>query len=155
VAWITPVPDDILGVLSAPERSAYQSAAASPGQIDRLTSAMQRAIGLVRGRVGACERFRGYIGPLGTIPDELYSAFFAITRFYLLDSLPVAGLITAHRQLDYEKAIEDLSAVSRGEIEIAAGSDPSGQPPMTVGQYGGEKQFPIDPVHRHPWWDYF
>jgi phage gp36-like protein len=155
VAWITPAPDDILGVLSAPERSAYQTAAAGTGQIDRLASAMKRAIGLVRGRVGACERFRGYIGPLGTIPDELYSAFFAMTRFYLLDSLPVGGLITAQRQLDYEKAIEDLAAVARGEIEIAAGSDPSGQPPMTVGAYGGDKSFPINPVHRHPWWDTF
>jgi hypothetical protein len=155
MAWITPVADEILGVLSAPERSAYQSAATQPGQVDRLASAMQRAIGLVRGRVGACTRFRGYIGPAGTIPDELYSAFFAMTRFYLLDSLPVGGLITAQRQLDYEKAIEDLAAVARGEIEIAAGSDPSGQPPMTVGKFGGQKHFPIDPVHRHPWWDFF
>jgi uncharacterized protein DUF1320 len=155
MAWITPVADDILGVLSAPERSAYQSAATQPGQIDRLVSAMQRATGLVRGRVGACERFRGYIGPAGTIPDELYSAFFAITRFYLLDSLPVAGLITSHRQLDYENAMEDLTAVSKGEIEIAAGSDPSGQPPQTVGSFGSQPQFPVDPVVRHPWWDAF
>ncbi len=154
MAWITPAADDILGVLSAPERSAYQSAATQAGQIDRLASAMQRAIGLVRGRVGACERFRGYIGPAGTIPDELYSAFFAMTRFYLLDSLPVGGLITAQRQLDYEKGMEDLAAVAKGEIEIAQGSDPSGQPPMTVGAYGGEKQFPVNPVVRTPWWDY-
>jgi hypothetical protein len=154
MAWITPVPDDILGVLSAPERTAYQTAAASAGQIDRLASAMQRAIGLVRGRVGACERFRGYIGPPGTIPDELYSAFFAMTRFYLLDSLPVSGLITSQRQLDYEKGMEDLAAVAKGEIEIAQGSDPSGQPPQTIGAYGGEKQFPVNPVVRTPWWDY-
>jgi len=155
VAWITPVADDVLGVLSSPERSAYESAALQAGQIDRLDSAMKRAIGLVRGRVGACPRFMGYIGPAGTIPDELYSAFFAITRFYLLDSLPVAGLITPHRQLDYEKALEDLTGVARGEIEIAAGNDPSGQPPMTQGALGGQKHFPINPVHRHPWWDAF
>jgi hypothetical protein len=154
MAWITPVPDDILGLLSAPERTAYQSAAAQAGQIDRLASAMKRAIGLVRGRVGACPRFRGYIGGAGTIPDEMYSAFFAMTRFYLLDSLPVGGLITAQRQLDYEKAMEDLAAVARGEIEIAMGNDPSGQPPQTIGAYGGQKQFPINPVIRTPWWDY-
>ena len=155
MAWITPVPDDVLGVLSAPERTAYESAALQSGQIDRLDSAMKRAIGLVRGRVGACARFRGYIGGAGTIPDELYSAFFAITRFYLLDSLPVAGLITPARQLDYENAMEDLTAVARGDIEIAQGDDPSGQPPLTIGAFGGQKQFPINPVHRHPWWDAF
>jgi uncharacterized protein DUF1320 len=155
MAWIAPQADDVLGVLSSPERSAYESAATQPGQIDRLVSAMQRATGLVRGRVGACERFRGYIGPAGTIPDELYSAFFAITRFYLLDSLPVAGLITSQRQLDYEKATEDLIAVSRGEIEIAMGNDPSGMPPQTAGAFDSQPVFPVDPVIRHPWWDAF
>ena len=155
MAWITPVADDVLGVLSSPERSAYESAALQAGQIDRLDSAMKRAIGLVRGRVGACPRFMGYIGPAGTIPDELYSAFFAVTRFYLLDSLPVAGLITPPRQLDYENAMLDLAAVARCEIEIAAGSDPSGTPPQTMGAFGGQKHFPINPVHRHPWWDAF
>jgi phage gp36-like protein len=155
MAWVVPSIDDLLARLSQPELAALQTAATQPGQVDRIQSNIKWAIALVRGRTGACARFRGYIGSAGTIPDELYGAFIDIARFRVLNSLPVQNLVTEARRKDYDSALADLEAVARGEIEIAQGSDPSGQPPLTIGAHGGEKQFPINPVHRHPWWDAF
>jgi phage gp36-like protein len=155
MAWVIPSVDDLLARLSQPELAALATAASDPTQVDRIASNVSWSMALVRGRTGACPRFRNYIGPAGTIPDELYGAFLDIARFRIISILPVASLLTESRRKDFDAAVADLEAVARGEIEIAQGSDPSGQAPLTIGAFGGERQFPINPARRHPWWDSF
>jgi hypothetical protein len=159
MAWVIPSTGDLLSRLTDPEKAALDNAATGTGQVDRLDTIWKNAIDYVRGRVGACSRFRNYANdPLvapGTIPEELYADFLELARFRLLNALPIGhALMTDSRRKSYEDAMESLRDVAAGRIEIAPGINPSGQSAPAIGMFGGEPHIDFDPTFgRHnPFW---
>lgn len=158
MAWVIPSKDDFTARLTAPELTALQTAATNPGDNDRLSIVWKNAIDYVRGRVSACDRFRNYANdPLvvpGSIPEELYADFMELARYRLLNAIPIGhALITDSRRKSYEDAMESLRDVAECKIEIAPGSNASGQAALTQGAFGSECKINFDPSFgfKNPW----
>jgi hypothetical protein len=127
------------------------------GQVDRLNTVWKECINLVRGKVAACARFRMYAQdpavPIGSIPEELYSSFLEVTRYRLINSLPLSlPMATPERRKTYEDALLELEQVAACKIEIAPGQNPSGQSALTGINWGSQPQIDFDPQRRiNPW----
>lgn len=134
--WIIPQPDDVLAWVSSTERVAITAAATQPGQDDRLTTLMKSTVDEVRGYIGACERFREYMGPVGTIPEELVATFWAMVMYRFLHSLPIKGVITEDRRIEHRDAYLRLQDVAKCLFEIAPVGAISGEAGLTMGGFG-------------------
>ncbi len=69
MAWIIPIENDVLTVLSETELATYRAAALASGQAIRWRRRWRRWVDLVRGYVGAYRP--NTLGPDGTIPQKL------------------------------------------------------------------------------------
>jgi hypothetical protein len=126
MAWVALSVTDIQNSLTEQEQDGLRTPSA---QAD-LTTIVQSVTGLVRGKVNAEKRNQGHLGPVGTIPDELYAAAIAIARFKLLTHLPGTQLITQDRRIDKDEAMQQLADVASGDLVVVRGDDVSGQTPQ-------------------------
>jgi len=152
MAWIPLSSTDILNSLTEAEQSGTQSESA---QSD-LTVIVQSVTSLVRGKVNAAKRNQGHLGPVGTIPDELYAAAISISRFKYLSHLPGTQLITKERAADKDEAYQQLEAVKEGELVVIRGDDVDEQSPLvdsTFGDIGPNLQGPEG--QKNPGWNFW
>jgi len=120
MAWVALSTTDILNSLTEAEQS---QVAAAPSAESDLTTIVQSVTGLVRGKVNAAGRNQGHLGPPGTIPDELYAAAIAISRFKFLTHLPGTQLITQDRRADKDSAYQQLADVAAGDLVVIRGDE--------------------------------
>jgi hypothetical protein len=158
MAWVIPSTNDIYARLTQPELQALATVVMKTGQVDRLNTVWKECVDLVRGKVAACARFRMYAQdptvPGGSIPEELYSSFLEVTRYRLINSLPVSlPMATPERRKTYEDALRELEDVSKCLIEIAPGQNSSGVSAPTSINWGSQPQIDFDPQrHTNPWY---
>ena len=132
MAWIALSSTDISNSLTEDE----QSGLSTPSAEADLTTIVQSVTGLVRVKVNANKRNQGHLGPPGTIPDELYAAAIAISRFKFLTHLPGTQLITQDRRADKDEALQQLSDAADGKLVIVRGDDLLGQTPLVGVEIG-------------------
>jgi hypothetical protein len=152
MAWIPLSTQDILNSLTEAEQSGTGSESA---QSD-LTVIVQSVTGLIRGKVNSAKRNQGHLGPIGTIPDELYAAAISIARFKYLSHLPGTQLITKERAIDKDEAYEQLQAAADGSLVVIRGDDVEGQSDLvdsTWGDLGPNLQGP--PGQVSPGWSFW
>jgi len=152
MAWVALSTTDILNSLTEAEQSGTQSDSA---QAD-LTVIVQSVTNLIRGKVNSNKRNQGHLGPIGTLPDELYAAAISIARFKYLSHLPGTQLITKERATDKDEAYEQLEAVSNGSFVVIRGDDVEGQVPLvdaTIGDIGPNLQGPEG--QKNPGWNFW
>ena len=110
MSWVTLSTTDVLAAFSAPEKAAYDAAAAA----DNMAAIV----------ADVAEEVRGYVGvkaslPTGsTIPARLVSTAVAVARYRFLASLPSQRLITDARQREYNDALRRLQSVASGTFAI-------------------------------------
>jgi hypothetical protein len=141
MAWVILNSTDVLNSLTDAEQQ--QMAAASSAMID-LNNIVLHVTNLVRGKVNAAKRNQGHLGPVGTIPDELYAAAVAISRFKLLTHLPGTQLITPDRRQDKDEAFLQLHDVALGVLTIIKGDDVGYQ--SVLGIYGEVGNSTLNPT---------
>jgi hypothetical protein len=133
MAWVALSTTDIKNSLTAQEQSGM-----SPADFEAdLTTIVQSVTALVRGKVNAFQANRGHLGPPGTIPDELYAAAIAISRFKYLTHLPGTQLITVDRRTENEEGIAQLDNAADGKLYVIRGDDMNEQSPMVNADSGG------------------
>jgi len=134
MAWQVLDPDDLLSVLTQPERDLFgqgDSASTSP---DRLVAIVGWVIDQVRGKVAACAENRDVMGPSGTIPAELYGDAIVIARFQLLTSFPAGkAFLDEGRMRAYSDALKHLDDAAAGKLAIEPVATPDQFAPDAVG----------------------
>jgi hypothetical protein len=121
--WQQLDPDDMLNVLTQPERDLFGSGSSATGMPDRLGQILSQVVSLVRGKVAAFAENRAGMGPDGTIPEELYSDAVEIARFKFLTAFPQGKLFLDDARIQlYKDAIKHLDDCAAGKlfIEFAA-----------------------------------
>lgn len=126
MAWIPLSSDDIENSLTATEQSLMET---DPTTEADLATIVTSVMGLVRGKVNSAQRNQGFLGPAGTIPDELYAAAISIARYKFLSHLPQNQLMAPDRENDKIDAYAQLEAAATGDLVIVRYGDPGGQTP--------------------------
>lgn len=133
MAWITPTAAECKARLRK-EWAAVANAAKATGEEAEavLERVMNAEITRIRGRVPQSVK----LGEAGTIPDEMQMAFFALFVFDFLTLLPgLSDLLDANRVAANNNAIDELKALSRGEINLVPPVDaaPEAEQPKNHG----------------------
>lgn len=154
MAWVTLNATDVLNSLTEQE----QTGISTPSAQSDLAVIVTSVTNLVRGKVNSAKRNQGHLGPVGTIPDELYAAAISISRFKYLTHLPGTQLITKWREQDNDEALAQLQDVADGKLVIVRGDDVNNQTPIVDGSYGtiGPNQQGVEPdgTGGGLWWSW-
>jgi phage gp36-like protein len=114
---------DINATLTAPEISLFNEGDSFSTASPRLDSIISWVVDSVRAKVAACAENRNVMGPVGTIPSELYGDAIAIARYQLLTSFPAGkNFLDEGRTRTYTDALKHLDDVAAGKLAI----EPSG-----------------------------
>ena len=91
MAWLTLNGGDLLSILTQQERDLFGQGDSASNSPDRLVAILKWVTAQIRGKVAACAANRDLMGPVNTVPEELYGDGIVIARFQLLTSLPTPG----------------------------------------------------------------
>jgi len=147
MAWVPINSDEVINSLTSQE----QSMMTDPSSASDMATIVYNVTNLVRGKVMGWQPNQAYMGPVGTIPDELMAPAIAICRYKFLTHLPGTQLITKWREAENTEAYTLLADVARGKFVILA---PDGSVPNNPADTGGEPYFPPYPVWlppQRPW----
>jgi hypothetical protein len=116
MAWITPTAAECKARLRKEWAAVANAAKATGEEADAVVERVMNAeITRIRGRVPQNVK----LGAAGTIPDEMQMAFFALWVFDFLTLLPgLSDLLDTNRVTANANAIDELKALSRGEINL-------------------------------------
>ncbi len=146
MAWVPINSDAIINSLTSQE----QSMMTDPSSASDMATIIYNVTNLVRGKVMGWQPNQAYMGPVGTIPDELMAPAVAICRYKFLTHLPGTTLITKWREAENTEAYALLADVAIGKFVILA---PNGSVPNNPADTGGEPYFPPYPVWQgRPVW---
>lgn len=126
MSWITPTLADTLATLSAPEKSALQTAVLATGQSDPLAETLAQVVQEVRGYVAACKG-NTLDADTGTIPAELKPDALAIVRFRAANRLNVRALLGENRVAEYKDAVRKLEMVAACRFAVEQPANLSSQ----------------------------
>lgn len=110
MSWVTFTEADVLVQFSPGEQAAYDSSHGS----EKLPGVCTNVVAEIRGYLAA----RTTLGASGTIPDSLLRTAAVMARYVFLNSLPVKGLLTEERVKEYERSMEYLREISRGDVPV-------------------------------------
>src|SRR5258707_4699681 len=91
-----------------------------PSSASDMATIIYNVTNLVRGKVMGWQPNQAYMGPVGTIPDELMAPAVAICRYKFLTHLPGTQLITKWRQGEKTEFYSPFADVVHGDIGILA-----------------------------------
>src|SRR5258708_18076917 len=118
-----------------------------PSSASDMATIVYNVTNLVRGKVRGWQPNQAYMGPVGTIPDELMAPAVAICRYKFLTHLPSTQLITKWREAENTEAYALLADVASGKFVILA---VDGSVPNNPADTGGEPDFPPTPARVPP-----
>jgi hypothetical protein len=127
--WRELTEEDVQGVLSEPEATAYQDAAAASGQ-DVLTDALTTVVNQCRGYIG--DNPANTLAAGLTLPERVHLSALHIIRVELLTRLDLE--VSEDRRAAKRDAIRFFERVSDGKVAIESPTgetDDSGSSPRT------------------------
>lgn len=110
MSWVTFTTADVLVQFSPGEQAAYESSHGS----DKLAGVCSNVVAEIRGYLAS----RTALGASNTIPDSLLRTAVVMARYAFLNSLPVKGLLTEERVKEYERAMDFLRDIARGDAPV-------------------------------------
>jgi hypothetical protein len=113
MAWRELTEDDVLGVLSEPEKAAYESAAAGAGQ-DVLTDIIGQVVNHCRGYIA--DNRENQLAEGTTLPERVLRPALHLIRKDLLTRLDLE--VSEDRRKDAAEAIRFFERVADGKVTI-------------------------------------
>lgn len=140
--WVQLDPDDLLNAITQPERDLFGQGSIGIDIPDRLEQIIEWVTSLVRGKVSSNVANVPVMGPLGTIPDELYLAAIDICRFQFLTAFPQGKLfLDEPRMRGYENALKLLDDAANGTINVDPVGAVEGVPSGASASFGSRDDY--------------